>query len=86
MVARILDIKDPTLKAEGPLLEVKDKGREIVFKGPDGKNVNSKPSGGRTQITIAGKEGKRDDLKAGQVCTISYKAGGDNEPEEIHCK
>jgi tripartite-type tricarboxylate transporter receptor subunit TctC len=86
MVARILDIKDPTLKAEGPLLEVKDKGREIVFKGPDGKNVDSKPSGGRTQITIAGKEAKRDDLKAGLVCSISYKSGGDNEPEEIHCK
>lgn len=86
MVARILDIKDPTLKAEGALLEVKDKGREIVFKGPDGKNVNSKPSGGRTQITIAGKEGKREDLKAGLVCSISYKSGGDNEPDEIACK
>ena len=86
MVARILDIKDPTLKAEGPLLEVMDKGREIVFKGPDGKNVNSKPSGGRTQITIAGKEGKREDLKAGLVCSISYKSGGDNEPDEIACK
>jgi tripartite-type tricarboxylate transporter receptor subunit TctC len=86
MVARILDIKVPTLKAEGPLLEVKDKGREIVFKGPDGKNVTSKPSGGRTQITIAGKPGKRDDLKAGLNCTISYKSGGDNEPEEITCK
>jgi tripartite-type tricarboxylate transporter receptor subunit TctC len=86
MVARILDIKDPTLKAEGPLLEVKDKGREIVFKGPDGKNVNSKPSGGRTQITIAGKEAKREDLKAGLNCSISYKSGGDNEPDEIACK
>ena len=86
MVARILDIKDPTLKAEGPLLEVKDKGREIVFKGPDGSNVNSKPSGGRTQITIAGKEGKREDLKAGLVCAITYKTGGDNEPDAIACK
>jgi len=86
MVARILDIKDPTLKAEGPLLEVKDKGREIVFKGADGKNVNSKPSGSRTVIKIAGKDGKREDLKAGLVCSISYKSGGDNEPDEINCK
>ncbi|MGE5539073.1 MAG: Bug family tripartite tricarboxylate transporter substrate binding protein [Gemmatimonas sp.] len=86
MVARILDIKDPTLKAEGPLLDVKDKGREIVFKGPDGKNVNSKPSGSRTQITVAGKPGTRESLKTGLVCSISYKAGGDNEPDEIHCK
>jgi tripartite-type tricarboxylate transporter receptor subunit TctC len=86
MVARILDIKSPTLKAEGPLLEVKDKGREIVFKGPDGKNVDSKPSGSRTQITIGGKPGKRGDLKKGLNCSISYKEGGDNEPEEITCK
>jgi tripartite-type tricarboxylate transporter receptor subunit TctC len=86
MIARILEIKEPTLKAEGPILEVKDKGREIVFKGPDGKNVASKPSGSRTQIKIAGKDGKREDLKAGLVCTIVYKAGGDNEPDEITCK
>jgi len=86
MVARILEIKAPTLKAEGPLIEVKDKGREIVFKGPDGKNVESKPSGSRTQIKIAGKDAKREDLKTGLNCTISYKAGGDNEPEEITCK
>ena len=86
MVARILEIKSPTLKAEGALIEVKDKGREIVFKGPDGKNVTSKPSGSRTVIMVAGAKAKRDALKAGMNCSITYKSGGDNEPEEITCK
>ena len=86
LLARIMDIKQPALKAEGPLLEVRDKGREIVFKGPDGGNVVSKPSGSRTEIKIAGKESKRGDLKAGMTCTVNYKSGGDNEPSAIECK
>lgn len=45
LLARTMDVKQPALKAVGPLLEVRDKGREIVFKGPEGGNVVSKPSG-----------------------------------------
>ena len=74
-----------TVKADGPLLEVIDKGREIVFKGPNG-NVTSKPSGSRTAIRVAGQEGKREDLKVGLSCAISYTPGGDNEPATIDCK
>lgn len=74
-----------TVKVEGPLIEVIDKGREIVFKGPNG-NVKSKPSGSRTTIKIAGKDGKREDLKVGQSCAIAYTPGGDNEPATIDCK
>ena len=74
-----------TVKADGPLIDVKDKGREIVFKGPNG-NVASKPSGSRTIIKIAGKDGKREDLKPGLACTIHYTPGGDNEPTTIDCK
>ena len=74
-----------TVKADGPLLEVIDKGREIVFKGPNG-NVTSKPSGSRTTIRVAGKEGKREDLKVGLSCAITYTPGGDNEPATIDCK
>ena len=77
------DVK--SVKVEGPLLEVRDKGREIVFKGPDG-NVASKPSGSRTVIKIAGKEGKREDLQAGLACAIDYMPGADNEPAVIDCK
>ncbi len=86
LLGKTLNIKDPILKAEGPLLEVAEKGREIVFAGHDGQKVTSKPSGGRTQITIAGKEAKREDLKAGLDCEVNYKSGGDNEPTTIVCK
>jgi len=86
LLARTLDVKEPMLKAEGPLLEVRDKGREIVFTGPDRQKVQSKPSGSRTKITIAGKDGQRGDLKAGMNCEINYKSGGDNEPTTIACK
>ncbi len=86
LLAKALDIKQPTLKAVGPLLEVQDKGRLIVFNGPDGQKVQSTPSGSRTKIAIAGKEAQRGDLKAGLNCEINYKSGGDNEPSTIECK
>jgi tripartite-type tricarboxylate transporter receptor subunit TctC len=86
LLAAALEVKPQTAKASGQLLEVEDKGRAIVFNGPDGKQVKSEPSGSRTKITIAGKEAKRGDLKAGMSCEIEYKPGGDNEPTAIACK
>lgn len=86
LLAKTQDVKPPTLKAAGPLIEVGDKGREIVFAGADQQNVRAKPSGSRTRITIDGREASRGDLKAGLNCEISYVAGGDNEPTEIACK
>ncbi len=86
LLAAALDVKAPTLKAVGPLLEVNKKGREIVFVGPDGDKVKSEPSGSRTKITIAGKDAKRDNLKVGMNCEVHYKPGGDNEPTTIDCK
>lgn len=86
LLARTMDVKQPALKAEGPLLDVQDKGSVIVFTGPDKQKVQSKPSGSRTKITIAGQDAKRGDLKAGLDCEINYKSGGDNEPTTIDCK
>ena len=86
LLAKTQDVKPPTLKVTGPLIEVRDKGREIVFAGADQQNVQSKPSGSRTRITIDGNEAGRGDLKAGMNCEISYQAGGDNEPTEMACK
>lgn len=83
--AALTEGKVKTVKADGPLIEVKDKGRKIVFKGPNG-NVTSKPSGSRTVIKIAGKDGTREDLKPGLACTIQYTPGGNNEPTTIDCK
>jgi len=73
-------------KASGPLLEVADKGRKITFAAADGKKITTEPSGSRTKITVAGKEGTRDDLKAGLNCEITYKPDGDMEPSAIDCK
>jgi len=86
LLAAALKVEAPMLKAAGPLIEVNNKGREIVFAGPDGKKVKSKPSGSRTKITIAGKAAKRGKLKAGMNCQINYKSGGENEPATIDCK
>lgn len=86
LLAAALQAKPQTAKASGPLLEVEDKGRKIVFNGPDGKPVKSEPSGSRTKITIAGKEAQRSDLKAGMKCEINYKPGGNNEPTTITCQ
>ncbi len=73
-------------KATGPLLEVADKGRKITFAAADGKKITVEPSGSRTKIIVAGKEGTRDDLKAGLNCEITYKPDGDMEPSNIDCK
>jgi len=81
-----LQVKAPTLTAVGPLIEVSDKGREIVFAGADGKKVKSKPSGSRTKITIAGKGAKRGKLKVGMNCEIKYTSDGKHEPVIIDCK
>ena len=86
LLAKALEISQPTLKAVGPLLEVQDKGSVIVFAGPDKQKVQSKPSSSRTKITIAGKDALRADLKAGLNCDITYKSGGDNEPTTIDCR
>ena len=81
-----LEVTVPVAKASGPLLDVQDKGRKITFTAADGKKLTVEPSGSRTKIQIAGKEGKRDDLKAGLNCDITYKPDGDHEPTEIACK
>ena len=86
LLAAALDAKAPEAKATGPLLEVADKGRKITFAAADGKKLTVEPSGSRTKIMVAGKEGKREDLKAGLNCDITYKPDGDHEPTEIACK
>ncbi|HEY4136337.1 MAG TPA: tripartite tricarboxylate transporter substrate-binding protein [Alphaproteobacteria bacterium] len=86
LLAAALDAKPSEAKASGPLLDVADKGSKITFAAADGKKVTASPSGSRTKIMIAGKEAKRDDLKAGLNCEITYKADGDMEPSNITCK
>jgi tripartite-type tricarboxylate transporter receptor subunit TctC len=79
-----LDAKPEALKVSGAI-EVQDKGRKVTIKGADGKPMTLEPSGSRTKITVAGKAAKRDDLKSGLNCEVTY-AKGNAEPSAIACK
>ncbi len=85
MVADILNIVPPASKVATALSAVSPDGREIAFKH-GANDVKSKISAARTKITIGGKPGAREALKAGMACEIDYKPGGDNEPVTIDCK
>jgi hypothetical protein len=75
------------------LISVKDGGKNITFKGPKQELIKAKVSGSRTKIKIAtkkkglkkAKSTKRGKLKAGLICTITYVAGGKNEPSKMDC-
>lgn len=85
MLKDALAAKPEPIKVSGPLLDVQEKGRKVVITGKDGKKLTLEPSGSRTKITVIGKEAKRDALKAGQNCEVTYAAGS-NEPSAIICQ
>ena len=65
-------------------LRVAAKGKRISFRA-GGETVDSKVSGSRTRIFIAGQTGDRANLEEGMTCTIEYLPGGDNEARLIDC-
>ncbi|HSR55353.1 MAG TPA: hypothetical protein VLN73_03865, partial [Alphaproteobacteria bacterium] len=69
---------------QAKILEVKRKGRRIVFM-EKGKKVQASVSGRRTKVTIGGKKVKRSQLKAGLECTITYE-GHRTGAKTIACK
>lgn len=64
--------------------EVINGGRKIAF-DVKGKKITASVSGSRTKITVGGKKGKRQSLKAGMDCKVSY-AGDGGEAKSIDCK
>jgi tripartite-type tricarboxylate transporter receptor subunit TctC len=71
-----------TVKAS--LTEIKEGGREIVFKAGD--DVHSATlSGARSKVTLAGKDADRNILKPGQTCAITYM-GDKSEATLIACE
>lgn len=66
------------------LQEVKEGGREIVFKAGDDMHTATL-SGGRSKVTFAGKDADRGALKAGQTCNITYM-GDKSEASLIACE
>lgn len=72
------------LKVETVLSAVERDGRVIRFPNK-GTSHKANVSGGRTKVTIAGKEAKRSALKAGMACAVSYASDG-GEALTIACK
>jgi hypothetical protein len=88
MTKRIIEVmnkKAPTATVTSALIKVGKKGRQVTFRGDKGKTVESKVSGSRTRITVAGRKAKRKSLKKGMSCKITYAIGGDNEAKLIAC-
>lgn len=72
------------LKAETKLTAVENGGRVIRFAN-NGAAHRANISGSRTRITIAGKDARRDALKAGMACAVSYASDG-GDAASIDCK
>jgi tripartite-type tricarboxylate transporter receptor subunit TctC len=74
----------PVVTVSTTITDIKKGGRELHFQ-VKGKSHKTKVSGSRTKITIAGKEGKRKNIKVGMVCDVSYQGNG-TEAKNIACK
>jgi hypothetical protein len=70
---------------KGTIAELKDDAREVVLKQADGKMFNTKVSGSRTTISVAGKDADRKALKAGMACEITAAAENE-EASKISCQ
>ena len=73
-----------TVTDKGKVSKVGDGGREISFMA-SGKQSNAKISGSRTKITVGGKSAKRNALKAGMTCQVTYTGAG-SEASKIDCE
>ena len=69
---------------KGTVAELKNDGRQIVLKLPDGKTFEAMISGSRTEITVAGQKGDRTSIKSGMTCTVDAP-GGAAEAKTISC-
>jgi tripartite-type tricarboxylate transporter receptor subunit TctC len=74
-----------SLTPKGTIAELKDDAREVVLKQADGKMFNTKVSGSRTTISVAGKDTDRKALKAGMACEITATAENE-EASKITCQ
>jgi tripartite-type tricarboxylate transporter receptor subunit TctC len=80
-----LKAKIVELNESGTITEVVKKGRSVKVKMTDGATVEAPLSRSRSKVTIAGKAAKREDLKAGMNCTLTYSERG-LEASKVVCK
>lgn len=78
------EYKPPVRTVSTELKEVGDNGSTIAFSA-DKDQHTAKLSGSRTKVTVAGQEAKRDALKPGMRCEVTY-TGDDSEASLIACK
>ena len=69
---------------EADLILVAAKCKRCSFRA-HGERVDSKISGSRTRVTIAGQAAARANLKEAMTCTIEYIPCGNNEARLIDC-
>ena len=84
LLASVTNADAATRSVKTDLLGVAAKGKRISFRA-HGERVDSKVSGSRTRVTIAGQADDRANLKEGMTCTIEYIPGGNNEARLIDC-
>ena len=68
----------------GTITEMKNDGRELVLKLPDGKMFEAAISGSRTEVTVAGQKADRKSIKAGMTCTVAAPRSG-ADAETVNC-
>ncbi|MQA65165.1 MAG: hypothetical protein GEU76_04575 [Alphaproteobacteria bacterium] len=84
LLKKITSIKVKMLKNTGKVSAVVDGGRSFKVM-EDGKELTVRISKSRTQITLGGKKAKRDKVKVGMTCEISWlKVNG--EANLLACK
>ncbi len=81
---KVTSIKLDLLKHSGPVTKVKRGGRRVWIKYK-GKEVKTKISRSRTEVTINGKPDKRKNIKPGMTCTFNYPKPG-AESARVDCK
>jgi tripartite-type tricarboxylate transporter receptor subunit TctC len=79
--------KIPVITASVKLGKVGKGGSKVSFKGKgkDGNNVKGsvRVSGSKTKVSVGGQTAKRDALKTGMACTLTYQG---RDAKEISCK
>jgi hypothetical protein len=90
--ADLMQYKGKRLKAKismisesGVIAKSLRKGRKLVLKLANGKEVQASMSRSRSKVTIAGKKAKRGDVKVGMKCTFTYPGSG-GEAKTVVCK
>ena len=69
---------------QGTVAEVQEDGRKLVLKTSDGRTTTVAMSGSRTKVTIGGKAGTREAVKAGMTCTATR--AGSTDATALDCR